>query len=72
MAEYVPRLATTGEVAQLLGVPLHRIQYVLQTRSHIRPAATAGGARCFDDDAIAKIRHELNAIAARRAGGDGC
>ena len=74
MSDSPPRLATIGEVAKLLRVPLHRIEYVLRTRSHIRPRATAGGARCFDNDAIARIRLELNAIGAkprsRRAGGD--
>ena len=64
-----PRLATIGEVARLLRVPPRRIEYVLRSRPHIRPRATAGGARCFDDDAIAQIRHELNLIDARRGGG---
>lgn len=73
MIDSVPKLATIGEVVKLLRVPLHRINYVLRSRSHIRPRATAGSARCFDDEAIAQIRHELNAIDARRdarRGGD--
>jgi DNA-binding transcriptional MerR regulator len=69
MTRSIPRLATVGEVAKLLRVPLHRVEYVLRSRPHIRPKATAGGTRCFDDDAIAQIRHELTAIDARRAGG---
>ncbi|MBU0716733.1 MAG: helix-turn-helix domain-containing protein [Planctomycetes bacterium] len=64
----VPRLATTGEVAHLLGEPVHRIQYILRTRN-IMPRATAAGARCFDDEAIARIRYELHLVDARRAGG---
>lgn len=68
MTRVLPRLATIGEVAKLLGQPLHRIEYVLRSRPHITPRATAGGARCFDDEAIAQIRHELNSIDARRAG----
>lgn len=63
----LPRLATPAEVARVLGVPLHRVLYVLRSRPHIFPRAIAGAARCFDDNAIAQIRHELNAIAARRA-----
>ena len=68
MTRLVPKLATLGEVAKLLDVPPHRIEYVVRTRQHIQPRAMAAGVRCFDDDAIALIRHELNAIDARRAG----
>ena len=67
MAGSIPKLATVGEVAKLLNVALHRVEYVLRSRPHIRPRATAAGARCFDDVAIARIRHELNAIDARHA-----
>lgn len=62
----VPALATVGEIARLLDVPIHRIEYVLRTRSDIRPRAKAGGARCFDDEGIAQIREELHSIARRR------
>ena len=68
MAESVPKLATIGEVAKLLDVPLHRIEYILRSRPHIRPRATAGGIRCFSDDSVAQIRHELNSMDARRRG----
>ncbi len=68
MTESVPQLATIGEVAKLLNVSPHRIEYVLRTRPHIRPRAMAAGVRCFDDDAIAQIRHELNSIDARHGG----
>jgi DNA-binding transcriptional MerR regulator len=71
MTHSVPRLATVGEVAKLLRVPLHRIEYILRSRPHIKPKATAGGARCFGDDAIAQIRHELNSIDARQRGEGG-
>ncbi len=66
MTESVPKLATIGEVAKLLTVSPHRIEYVLRTRPQIRPRATAAGVRCFDDEAIARIRHEMNSIDARR------
>lgn len=62
----VPKLATPAEIARLLGVPLHRVEYVLRSRQHIKPAATAGVARCFDDAAVAQVRHEVQAIDARR------
>lgn len=69
MTRPLPRLATIGEVARLLGQPIHRIEYLMRSRRHITPRATAGCARCFDDEAIAQIRHELNVIDARRGGG---
>ena len=36
----LPRLATPTEVARILGVPLHRVEYVLRSR-HIHPRAIA-------------------------------
>lgn len=72
MTDRILKLATIGEVAKLLNVPLHRIEYVLRSRPHIRPRAIAAGARCFDDGAIAQIRTELRGIDTRRgeAGGE--
>lgn len=61
-----PPLLTVGRIAGLLSVPLHRVQYVLDTRRHIRPAALAGRVRLYDRRALAMIRHELSAIDARR------
>lgn len=63
---FPPHLDTPGRIAQKLGVPTHRIQYIVATRK-IKPAAYAGRLRLFDRNALARIRHELNAIAARRA-----
>jgi hypothetical protein len=62
----VPRLITVGVIAAELRAPLHRVQRVLATRPHIRPAARAGTLRLYDRQAIAMVRHELNAIDARR------
>ena len=67
--EVVPRLRTPGVLAADLDVSLHRVLYVLQTRPHIRPSARAGRLRLYDRQALALIRHELNSIDARRAGG---
>jgi hypothetical protein len=64
----VPSLLTPGRVAAELGVALPRVLYVLSTRRHIQPAARAGTLRLYDRQAVAMIRHELNAIAARSAG----
>jgi hypothetical protein len=62
----VPRLVTPGVLAAELGEPLHRVLHVLATRSHIRPAARAGTLRLYANEAVAMVRHELNAIDARR------
>ena len=61
-----PRLLTAGVIASKTGAPLHRVLYILSTRSHIRPAARAGALRLYDNRALAMVRHELNAIDARR------
>ncbi len=64
----VPVLLTPGKIAEQLGVPLSRVVYVLSTRRHIVPSARAGTLRLFDRAAVAKIRHEINSIDARRSG----
>jgi len=61
-----PKLITPGVIAEELREPLHRILRVLATRSHIRPTARAGTLRLYDRRAVAMVRHELNAIGARR------
>jgi hypothetical protein len=61
-----PLLNTPGVIARKLKVSLRRVLYVLETRRHIRHTARAGTLRLYDRRAIAQIRHELNAIDARR------
>jgi len=63
----VPSLLTPGRLADELEVPLPRVLYVLATRRHISPAARAGTLRLYQRKAVAMIRHELNAIDARRS-----
>jgi hypothetical protein len=53
-------------IARELGVPLGRVLYVLASRPHIKASARAGVLRLFNNHAVAQVRHELNAIAARR------
>lgn len=62
----VPQLLTPGVIATELGVPLHRVLHVLATREHIKPTARAGTLRLYSRDAVALVRHEINAIEARR------
>jgi hypothetical protein len=68
VASMIPRLTTPGTMADQLDVPLHRVGYILRTRHHIRPSALAGTLRLYDQKAVAQVRHEINAIDARRAG----
>ena len=63
----VVRMLTPGIIAREVGQPLARVLYVLRTRPHIRITARAGTLRLFDREAVAQVRHELNAIDARRA-----
>lgn len=63
-----PTLDTTGRIAAKLGVPLHRVTYIIRTRK-IRPVAYAGRLGLYDREAVAVIRHALNAIDARRSEG---
>ena len=63
-----PQLRTPGRLAAELGVPLHRVLHILGTRKHITPTARAGTLRLYDAEAVAQVRHELNAQDARRAG----
>lgn len=66
MATATPEVLTSGRIASKLGVPLHRVLYVLATRKEIRPSARAGGVRLYDRHAMAMIRHELNGIDTHR------
>lgn len=68
--ERIPGLRTPGVLARELGQPLHRINYVLQTRRHIMPAARAGRIRLYDRAAVAMIRHALNGMDARKGVAD--
>lgn len=64
----IPTLVTPGVIAREIHEPLHRVLHVLRTRQYIRPLARAGTLRLYDRRAVAMVRHELNAINARRNG----
>ncbi len=63
----IPKLITSGVIAQELGEPIHRVLRVLRTRTYIRPLARAGILRLYDREAVAMVRHELTAIDAQRS-----
>jgi hypothetical protein len=60
---------TVGEIARRLAEPLHRIEYVIRSRS-IQPASRAGNVRIFAEADVAFIADELRQIAARQQGVD--
>ena len=62
----IPQTITPGIIAQQIGVPLHRVIRILDTRPHIRPLARTGRIRLYSREAIAMVRHELHTIDARR------
>ncbi len=51
-------LLTVGDVAEQLGIPVYRIQYLLRTRN-IKPIQRAGILRLFTNDQLDLIREEL-------------
>jgi len=67
MPQNLPVAVTAATIAALLGVPLHRVNRVLETRHYIQPVCLAGRTRVYNNDAIALVRHALNAIDARQS-----
>ena len=60
-----PTLTTIGEIARRLGVPIHRVEYVIRAR-RIRPSGWAGNARVFADETVDVIARELQQIDAAK------
>ncbi|GMU33231.1 MAG: hypothetical protein AMXMBFR20_11030 [Planctomycetia bacterium] len=62
MTNSLKRLLTVGEIARLLGVELHRVEYIIRARK-IKPSGRAGNLRVFLDEDVkhisAEIGHEL-------------
>lgn len=65
MKQQLPKVWTAGNIARELDQPLHRVAYILNTRSHIRPMCRAGRLRVYGSQAVAQVRYELNVIDAR-------
>lgn len=62
----IPRLFTSGFIAETLDQPLHRIKRILATREDIKPIALVGRSRVYASGTLARIRYELNRIDAMR------
>ena len=67
MFSYTPIVPTVGEIARRLGVPVHRIEYVIRARK-IEPTGRAGNVRVFTDADVDHIRAELRRIDAEKKG----
>ena len=61
MRASVPSVPTVGEIARRLGVPLHRVEYIIRARN-IGPIGWAGNARVFSEADVAHIAGELRRI----------
>jgi DNA-binding transcriptional MerR regulator len=61
-------MPTVGEIARRLGVPVHRVEYVVRSRN-IRPGGRAGNCRVFTEEDVVRITAELRQIDARRRTG---
>ncbi len=64
MTTTAPSMPTVGQIARRLGVPSHRIEYVIRARG-IQPCSWAGNARVFDEAAVEAIAGELERIRIR-------
>lgn len=68
----VPKLITPGVIAAELGEPIHRILYILRTRSEISPVARAGTLRLYDRKAVLAVEAALRAKAQQESEGITC
>lgn len=56
-----------GELVRRLGVPIHRVLYVIRSRG-IRPVSKAGNARLFSEADAKRLASELRRIDAAKGG----
>lgn len=62
-----PAMPTVGEIARRLGVSIHRVSYVIDSR-RIRPVGWAGNAKVFSEADVAHIASELARIESDKGG----
>jgi len=65
MPDPTSNVPTVGEIARRLGVPVHRVEYVIRARA-IAPCGRAGNARVFTEADVARIGAELRRIEMER------
>jgi hypothetical protein len=63
------RAPTVGVISRALGVPVHKVEYVIRARA-IMPMAWAGNARIYSESDVQFIAAELRRIADEQEAGD--
>ena len=61
MPTIAPSIPTIGEIARRLGIPVHRVEYLIRARG-IRPCGWAGNARVFSEEDVQRIATEISRI----------
>ena len=54
-------IASLGEIARRLDVPIHRVEYVVRTR-RIVPTLVAGGRHFYSEASVQRIGSEIKRI----------
>lgn len=67
MSEILPVFPTFGKIARRLGVPVHRVEYVLRAR-RILPAGRAGNAYLYSKADVDQTASELRRIQSEKDG----
>ena len=57
-----PRILTPGVIAEILGVPLHLVQYRLADRERYQPFGRAGRLRVYRDDVVAPLASDIGVV----------
>ena len=55
------QIASLGEIARRLNVPIHRVEYVIRSRN-IKPLLVAGGRRFYSGSQVQRIASEIRRI----------
>ena len=65
MAESIPTLVTVADLARAFDVSESILRRILRQRG-IRPTAMAASVGVFDQEAVARVRHAVNAYRAQK------
>jgi len=65
MTDRVPVALTVGEIARRLGVPIHRVEYMIRSRN-LAPVSRAGNCRVFAEADVTFIGAQIRRIDAER------
>jgi hypothetical protein len=68
MSKPESRGKTIGWIAESLGEPIHRVEYIIRSRQ-IQPDSVVGIIRVFGDEAVEQIASALREIDERRERG---